>query len=884
VRSIVQRMLRTIVLVLAFGLVVPSIGGADWSRKQLPDGSQVCQDADTGVTFKPPYSAKADVTKACNTLTSFLPWLGTAEAAPVLSHTLVNPDGSHSTAYPNDGKAPTAATLAWDDACLTAALAIIASQSTGTATDINLSSCKTGTNAGSATIALHTAVTGWSIGGSGSTHLLNSGASTGSSGVSGAIVLDLTAAAQTDTSAAFPWAYVSPPAADTLAPPIPKNLTATPGTGTIVLAGDVPWDACGNANCTGTQHIKIQRDGSGTLATVSAGPGINCNPTSTNIGTATSVSATQSGNDWTIASNGVNDGTADQYEYVNCPSSGAGEVDAIVDSFSGSSSDVRHACVEHRAQQSVAGSITVRACILQDIGGGTSYFGASRRTSVGAATVNGNFVQVTVPVCIRLAWDAANLHTASFATVTGGKCNNDWAVQYTATVAMTGTTYAGWHVTSNNAGGSSSTAVLKQVNFNNLSWTYTDTTATSHTYAALADDRQGTPNASAYSATVSASPLGSGTSAIKFQPGWVGAYNKQCIPKTGVYGCNAADLLSVISTEICPNANLVGLKIWALPSFVFGDTAGSYTGTDRGFAVLDPVIAALHACGKVLILRVNATFFGGDQSSTPLAYPAFTYPSSFASGGTATGGAYGVVLNTQPSQPGVTAKLWQSDWRDLSVAIATAYCNRYDSDSSFYMVGFNYANLSLPMAGGDYDVGTFNSYYRQYLTSIRSVCPTTNIMALLDFTTPYPAEMSTWLTTLQAIHGTVENSDVLPEGASWGQAVYSGMTGSPSAVDYRGVVRYVEEVESVEMCGYKGSNTPTTLFGIMQNGNAGARARWPNNIVVTMANECDPTYGWAAWKTFIAGKSGQIMNARDSTLRTPAAVRTGYCESSMTCP
>ncbi len=81
---------------------------------------------------------------------------------------------------------------------------------------------------------------------------------------------------------------------------------------------------------------------------------------------------------------------------------------------------------------------------------------------------------------------------------------------------------------------------------------------------------------------------------------------------------------------------------------------------------------------------------------------------------------------------------------------------------------------------------------------------------------------------------------------SWGQSVYTGATGSPSAIDYRGVVRYMEEVESPDMCGTLGSHSPAALFDVMQNGNSNNRARWPSTIVISMAAECDASgNGWA---------------------------------------
>jgi hypothetical protein len=375
----------------------------------------------------------------------------------VLSHTLVNPDGSHSIRrIPQDGKPPTAISLSFSASACATALAPIANLTTSDTVAINLDSagCTAGTDRGSATLTIDATASAanFSITGSYPNRTLSRASGTAGTG---SMVLNLTymgttALSSTSPGTAYPWSVVAPPATDSLARRSRRiswrRLARAPSCSRATCRGT----RAATQACKGTQDIQIQRDGSGTLATVTTGPGINCNPTSTNIGTATSVSVTQSGNDWTVSSNGANDGASDQYEFVNCAIAGAGFVDLIVDSFSGDTSDVRHACVEHRAVQSDPGSITVRACILQDIGGGAYYFGASRRLTANAATTNGNFVCGHGPACVRISWDASNLKSAGYATSTGGKCNNDFTVQYSTTLAMPATSYAGWHVTSNN--------------------------------------------------------------------------------------------------------------------------------------------------------------------------------------------------------------------------------------------------------------------------------------------------------------------------------------------------------------------------------------------------------------------------------------------------
>lgn len=72
---------RLLVAALFFGVLGPA--SPQWTKVTLPDGSLACQEAKTATIFKPPYPGKADVTKSCNTLTSFLPWLKTADAQAI---------------------------------------------------------------------------------------------------------------------------------------------------------------------------------------------------------------------------------------------------------------------------------------------------------------------------------------------------------------------------------------------------------------------------------------------------------------------------------------------------------------------------------------------------------------------------------------------------------------------------------------------------------------------------------------------------------------------------------------------------------------------------------------------------------------------------------
>ncbi len=390
--------------------------------------------------------------------------------------------------------------------------------------------------------------------------------------------------------------------------------------------------------------------------------------------------------------------------------------------------------------------------------------------------------------------------------------------------------------------------------------------------------------------------------AMKTQPGVYALFNKQCIPVSGQYGCSKAEILNTIATEICPNSYLVGMKMIVQTTFLVSNTPGVYTSTgpDLGFAIFDPVLDALAACGKFLMLQGETTFQVDVAEATALAFPTWTYPSSWNSDGTAAPGTYGLVWDTQSSQPGgMNAQAWHDDWRDLGVAINTAYCARYGpggvhQSSAFYGMGAIYWNTSLPLNAPyppGYDEATFNNKYREYLASSRAACPTINLMTVLDYANPFPAQMSSHLIAMRDTnHASMGNNDtVLPINGggdgSWGQQVYSGNAGSPTVIDFRGVVRQIDEVESPEMCGNI-SQTPAQVYDLWANGSGSYRARRPSHIVVTMATECDAVgTGWQAWKAYLSGLGGAtvfIPNG-DATRHTPAYVKANFCESSLTC-
>jgi hypothetical protein len=391
------------------------------------------------------------------------------------------------------------------------------------------------------------------------------------------------------------------------------------------------------------------------------------------------------------------------------------------------------------------------------------------------------------------------------------------------------------------------------------------------------------PVTAAPPATSSPSATASG---IKTQPGWYAAHNKSIVK-----GWPLANIISDINNEICPNANLKGIALHANIGWLTnGSSVGTYGGSDGGgwgFTAIDAVLNALANCSsgrKYLMLQQQWCNYGSlDPSNMSPQFPAWAL--SPAQGGTDVSDTYRLILETQyGGAGGYCLDLADPDIVNALTAEARAYCARYESNPSFYYLGVAY-DSSFPFAHGTIDEGTWHAASQSITSAARAACATTNVGSHVTYQNPNPGMGNTYLNLFNTIDGVFRFTDTMLNEASWGQSVFTGTTGG---TDYRGTVRVFAEVQPPNMCNYKwGPQTPDQLFDRMRFGNGAngtLRPWWPTHIVIFMASECDSQgSGWKQWKTFISSIGGQVMNGRDSTLRTPAAVKASWCENTMTC-
>lgn len=785
-------------IVVAAVLLLPGFGFADWTRVEV-GGVSVCKDSATGVTFKPPYSAKADVTKSCNVVTSFLPWLGTAAAQQLGFFRGQFPDNINvgSGAPPAPG----------------------------------LSSPWSQTDIGSPPVAgdAFDSQNVLTIKGSGDFHKDTSAFHFVYQGKTGDWRIDFPI---TSLTGAGEYRSCGPAILDSLGVDV-KYVYLTPSfaTGKADFGGRQTSGAgvyetqTYSASNFSTGILRIEKIGSTFTGYMSTNGGSSYEQ----VGTST----------WTPAGTfyiGIHDDSGEDATLSTC----TGLMPTLTSISSSNAGTIGFVAV---------GSGTVLNSTIREDGG--TFAGPC------AARSGGTTGAVTVPIqfgggTATAGTDYTNPpypQTLSWSNAEGGtKCGSVAVINRSGSQSSRTLNYS--------LGATTGGATLG--------------TATTHTLTITDVNLVG----------------------IKFQPGVYGVYNKSCIPYDGVrYGCTKQELLSA-AADVCSLPYLQGMRISGLPSFFMSDTVGVYTGTspDRGYAITDPVLDALEACGKYLVISSFHTIQVNLPSQQAQYFPKYTYDSSFNSDGTASAGTYGFYLDNQASQPsGWTAKVDRTDWRDLAIAVTTAYCSRYASRPGFYGISMIYWNLSLPFANplpSGYSEATYNTRYREYLAGARAACPTVNLLALIDFGNPNPAQSSTHLIDMRDnTKASLAHNDTIPGDPTWGQLVYAGSAGSPSIIDFRGVVRDMEEVEVPDMCGSKGTNSPAALYDVWKGNDPSQRGRFPTHIFVYMAADCDSHgTGWQAWKTYLSGLGGAtVFDGNTSTLHTPAYVKLNGCESSQAC-
>lgn len=752
------------------------------------------------------------------------------------NHSLT-PSGRIDTRYP-DGNDGVAATLNWST---------IATQSvfSGGSYSVNLrTGYLTGTAAGTATLALtpgYSLPAGWSLTTDG---LSYSGTGTGSA----LVKIRATYATLTADSNEFQVQAQTAPTGDTIAPTIPTELKATPGTGQVTLTWNASSDPYTTQAGGGVANYDV-RLGTSIVQTVTA-PSSNIGGALTQniLGSYTpTATSSLSGADYTLTSSGSIDDTSDLVITRSAQVSGDGTAIVKVASHSSTATYDKYG-IEVRG---VNAADSVRfSCYY--MAGGSGYVQAQSRTTSGgsAGTVASTYIG-NYPVWLRVK-RAGNVWSCDYSL--DGIAFTAVASNYP--LALPTSSYWGlFAVSTEGSGGATATGVLQGWRLHNAAdVSYVHTTSTGGSYSVRAKDVAG--NASAYSAAINGTP---GTppsgNAIKFHPGvyiWYipGAVN-------GITGyridlvTHRNTIINFIDT-VCNDSTIQGFQVFTNWRALEGDTAGDYS---AGFASVDAILTKLTSCNKRLILAFQSVLFGNTGSQTDI-YPAYIV----------NGASYGITPFHAP-QVGSSARTWQQATNDRVIAMLQAYGGRYNSHANFEMMSTGETAIAVDNGQDGYSNDALLTQLQRMYSAARAAWPNTAVRVSANDLWPDSLMQSLLATCLQ-YQITVGGPDVWPGDITQADRVFLGLdtTGALVSTRYRDQIPWTSEVQwqsfggqwtlqqlyDAPMIGY----TPTSPNG---NGSFTMPSMHPAYFI-WYANESNGTTAtqWGAIQTFIHNTNGEV--------------------------
>jgi hypothetical protein len=821
---------------IALAFVLPSFGvQAGWKNVQIATGVYACRDDATGATFKPPYSSKSQVTASCNTLTSFIPWLGTADAAPISKALGANPNGTYDSANPClDGatncSAPTAASIAWTQSCLNTALAPQNSVIVGVAVDASVEACASGTNLAAATMSVVLAsdgttncnATNLSITGSQPNRKLHNSA-TGAG--TGTCKLKLTYMGASVISASFPWTNSTSGGSDTTPPTPVTGIVCTGGTLAATCMFDAQMDPDDGVIRSGVASYKVYSDLTFTDSLAAVSPGLTCDFTPQTIGAAVSgsPSATQgtgfSGAQWTVNARGYGTETADSYYGVSCPVSGTADylitrVDSIA---AGSTYNKAHTDIRNSTSTTAAHYDCV--VMRQVIGGATTYYlQRTYRTADGGSNGTGATVALpgTPPYYVR-ASVVSNVGQCDYSTDGGAwttVIGGDAITLNDSKIAV-----AGGSATSTGADDAAETVVFGSVavqTAGRLSKTVTLAAGT-HSLGIGVTDVTGNETGPVAYTSVTVAPSGAVTK--KWNPGnYIQAHAAH-----GSYCGTACDGYRHGRYPVFLNeANVTGTVIWVVPKFLESDTGNDFT---AGFAWLHAEINYIKTNypGKKVGLLV---YFGPYGQGTTQASMYQNFPNYFVDAG--------CVVQEVPTQNSLNSVIADTTCRGYLKRLFAAYGAEFDSEPALEFIRLDQEtdNGYSGWSGASKDTG-----WKDLAASVAGSFPTTNVWVPMNWVgVETAANKESLLAYYKSINVGVGPPDTIATTtapasyscpSTWPTCVYRGLNTSIGGTshDYCGEFVSFGSVELSEQ-GYNSVPGPITSAQVVASWNASNCAQY----------------------------------------------------------
>lgn len=794
-----------------------------------------------------------------------------AYAANIRVQLKANPDGTFTTEYPclavdhSDCRPPDAAVLQWG---------VIPNQNrvSGGSYSVNLRGLYlTGTNAATATITIINCSlpSGWSFA---TSTLSYSGTGTGSVSTCQA---HAEAATETANSNPFIVSAAAPGATDTLAPTIPANCIPVPGINFIELTCDPSTDNHdGTNNGSGVKEYGTSIDGAADAVVSDNGPGIIGASTQYIVGSPTGTCT-----------------TSDSAGTVSITCAGTG-LDVSPSQFGARGKTVSGDFIATLkvASQTSNGSVfgTAGLMVSADMGATTPYIAYGQSGSA-SFLVNGTTARERITtgaakslIC-QLTGDGTQRYlriarTGDTFTFSDSTDNTTYRACGQQIRVLPASLIVGPYLTSMQAG-TTDTATFTQWSLStraSITTHLVTTGSASHTFKRRSRDLAGTPNVSAYTSIITASPIVSATPAKRWNPGiQIELEPWEVLGGSPSWTTTLFDEFQTMNSGGV-KANAIVLKVeWG----AIETSRGVYDWTKidnakaaaaaRGFKLAILLAGWAQSKGSInynstsvtsggagrlpAYLATDSEFTALQQDTTSTACPGET-------GSHCTKGCYYVSLSTSVVMP----RHWVPNCNDRWIAFVAAVGARYDNDSSIEMIrDYTTSILLLPEQwGGDplFSHGGMTVQLKRTIDAFEAALPHTNFTVGLDYYGS-DADVGSLLTYMANHHAMISTTDICIKHevnlmGTQGQRIYRGAVGGH---DYRSTnggipgMAAAFEIEGRTMekpaCALSGTDMTTVLTLIQSYAVA-----YPNyHQVVAYVGNSEATANKPAWTTSVSG-------------------------------
>lgn len=766
---------------------------------------------------------------------------GAVQAANVRVTANPNPDGVYSEAFKcvasdrSDCAPPTTGTLTCDDS----AAPSLVNLPTGTPVALDWRQYFGGTAAATATLSVVTVsgdnatTEGWAISSAGAGNNLTHPADQTGAGV---LKVRGTTSGNPVDCGEHNWSLITPSGSDVTAPTVPTGLTATPANGTVELAWSASGDPkVGSVTASGVQDYDVNC-ASSIVATPSAAAGLSLPRVEYQIGSySPTPTSSQSGSDWDLVSAGTGfTGSADQGFLLGSSLAGDFSVTAEIDALT---TGLASAQMGIMIRESSANNAPTMFCFRSsdtDI----NLRCRARTAGGGSYTTLATSASTTLPTWFRLT-RVGDSFTAYISTDGLG-----WGQIAQTTIPMASTVLAGAAISSQ-SGGNTLSGTVKQLSINNApDMAYSRSASTAQTCKVRARDVAG--NVSAYSATVTATPLVSGP-LKKWHPGYY-------MLTSGTSSFTASHI-----TDLSSSPNIIGVQhriYWA----TLEPTQGNYD-----WSQIDSLISVAHSVGKKVFIQIIDRKFGSTNPSGAIpSYLSNVGGTNCIWTGTATNGTARSL-----------SRLWIQECMDRRIALEQAMAARYDSNADFEGSATEETSLGAPSnSDTGYTTAAWVAQLGRLAAAANVAWPHTNVMVFTNFLDNQDISMGALFATLSANKVGVGGPDTTPPPHTLqeGGRVLTGVSAAGTH-DYRGEVLVGYALQQPEMGGKddQSANCATTCYDMSEHyafikpvasgGTLGANYWFP----VRKIGSTNGGLEWADVKTFIDAGGHPLTTACPSS-------------------